>query len=216
MSTDRQSGFTLLELLIVIIILLVICAMMVPKMLGIIDDQKMRASAQAYAGLMQVARSRSTQDNSVYQVLNTTTSGVPVAYVDLNGDRTFNPSGDTPEPAVELAAPITVSDSGVPAGFGDNTLLGIPPYSDSTSPMVDTSGNAIPGMAFNERGLPCQRVDAAQTCKNAPLVSGTVKPIAYVTFLQYKRRNGGTAYAAITVTPAGRIKTWVYQGGNWQ
>jgi len=224
MNIDRQRGFSLLELMIVVVILVVIAGMMTPKMLGIIDDQKMRASAQAYAGLMQIARSRATQDNSVYQVLNTTTNGVPVAYLDLNSDRTFNGSGSNPEPAVELADPITVSDSGVPSGFGNTNLLGIQPYSDSTSPMVSdgtggiAAGTAIPGMAFNERGLPCQRVAAAETCKNAPSVGtpASTRPIAYVTYLRYKRRTGGTAYAAITVTPAGRIKTWVYQGGNWQ
>jgi len=214
----------MLELMIVVAILLILAGMIVPKMLGVIDDQKVRASAQAYAGLMQMARSRATQDNAVYQVLNSTTNGVPVAYIDLNGDRTFNDTGTNAEPAVLLAAPITVSDAGVPSGFGNNTLLGIPPYSDSTSPMVSdgsggiAAGTAIPGMAFNERGLPCQRVAAAEVCKNAPLVGAppTARPIAYITYLQYKIRTGGTAYAAITVTPAGRVKTWVYQGGKWQ
>lgn len=221
MSTDRQRGFTLLELLIVVVIMLIIGGMMAPKMLGIIDDQKLRASAQAYAGLMQVARSRATQDNAVYQVLNTTQSGIPIAYVDLNFNRTY----DTSEPMVLLARPITVSETGVPSGFGNTTLLGVQPYADSTSPMVSDGsggiapGTAIPGLAFNERGLPCQRVAAAETCKNAPLVGGpppTSLPIAYITYLQYARRQGGTAYAAITVTPAGRVKTWIYQGGQWQ
>ena len=220
MSTDRQRGFSLLELMIVILIILVIGATMVPKMLGIIDDQKFRASAQAYAGLMQMARSRATQDNAVYQVLNITQNNVPIAYIDLNFNRTFS----TSDPMVYLAAPITISDAGVPAGFGDATLLGIVPYTDSTSPMVSdgsggiAAGTVIKGVAFNERGLPCQRVAATQTCKNAPSV-GTppvTTPIAYVTYLQYARRQGGTAYAAVTVTPAGRVKTWIYQNGAWQ
>ncbi|PYY14402.1 MAG: hypothetical protein DMG61_10005 [Acidobacteria bacterium] len=216
MSTDRQHGFSLLEMMIVVVIILVMAGLMAPKMLAVIDDQKVRANAQAYAGLLQLARSRATQDNATYQVLTTTTNGVPVAYVDLHkpdaddGNRTYEPLGSTsngnnPEPAVLLAAPITIGDTGVPAGFGDNTLLGMQPFSDSTSPMVQA-----------ERGLPCQRVDKALTCQNAPLISGTKTPIAYVTYLQYATRAGGTAYAAVTVTPAGRIKTWIYQGGNWQ
>jgi prepilin-type N-terminal cleavage/methylation domain-containing protein len=220
MNRNRQRGFSLLELLVVVVLILVLSAMMVPKMLGVIDDQKLRASAQAYAGLMQIARSRATQDNSVYQVLNTTQSGVPIAYVDLNFDRTYQVG----EPMVLLAAPITISETGVPSGFGNNTLLGVQPYADSTSPMVSdgsggiSSGTAIPGVAFNERGLPCQRIDAAQVCKNAPLVGSpaTIRPIAYITYLQYARRTGGTAYAAITVTPAGRVKTWIYQSGEWE
>ena len=231
MKTDRQSGFSVLELLLVVLILLVIAGMTAPRMLGIIDDQKVRASAQAFAGLLQTARSRATQDNQTYQVLTTTTNGTPIAYVDLHksddadGNQTYEPSGsaangNNPEPAVLLASPITIGDSGVPAGFDTDTLLGMTPFSDSTSPMVKIDGNAMPGLAFNERGLPCQRVQANQVCKNAPVMNvGGVNqavPIAYVTYLRYARRDGGTSFVAITVTPAGRIKTWVYQGGKWQ
>ena len=58
MSTDRQHGFSLLEMMIVVVIILVMAGLMAPKMLAVIDDQKVRANAQAYAGLLQLARSR--------------------------------------------------------------------------------------------------------------------------------------------------------------
>ena len=214
MRTNGQRGFSLLEAVIVVAIILVLAGMTAPRMLQIIDDQKLQTSAQAYAGLLQVARSRATQDNAVYQVLTATQNGAPVAYVDLNSNRQFDSGGANPEAAVLLANPITVSDTGVPAGFDTVALLNVVPLNLETSPMVsDVDGSAIPGIAFNERGLPCQRLTQAATCRNNMTGAGLPPTVAWVTYLQYWRRNGSLAYGAVTVTPAGRVKTWTYQAG---
>jgi len=222
MHTRRQRGFTVLEALIVVAVVLIMLGMSMPKMMQMIDSQKLQGSAQAYAGLLQEARARAVQDDKPYEVLVTNSSGALMAYVDLNDDGQLNASGTTPEPAVLLAKPITVSDSSVPAGFDTNTLLNIIPLHDSISPMLasDVAGTARPGLAFNQRGLPCQRLVAGGNCTNSIVGAGLPPQVAWVTYFQYALRNGGTSYAAISVTPAGRIKTWSYQsdgkgGGSW-
>lgn len=226
MRIDRQRGFTVLELVVVIAIILIISAILAPKMVQIIDTQKLQSNAQAYAGLLQTARSRAVQDNTPYQVLVTTAPGVPMAYVDLAGNQTYVSGGSNPDPAVQLDNPITVTDTGAPSGFQTVTRLNIIPLNlETTPPMVDSTGANSPGLAFNERGLPCQRAAAGAACKNSTtiIVGGnpTSTLVAWVTYLRFTNRNGTYSWAAVTVTPAGRIRTWRYQNtsstsGSWQ
>lgn len=222
MGTKRQRGFTLLETLVVVAIVLLIAGMTAPRMLAIMDATKLRTSAQAYAGLLQVARSRAVSDNDIYQVLVDNTLAPPVAYVDLNHNRQVDPG----EPGVLLANPIVVTDTdgALPQGFDTTALLNVIPLHDSTSPMVSDGaggiapGTAIPGLAFNERGLPCQRQQlpgpppTIGNCSNNLVGAGLPPTVGYVTYFRYTLRNGALAWAAISITPAGRIKTWSYQG----
>lgn len=226
MKTDRQRGYTILEMIVVAAIILILSAILAPKMVLIIDAQKLQANAQAYAGLLQQARARAVQDDRPYQVLVSTAIGVPMAYVDLAGNQTYASGGSNPDPAVQLDSPITVTDTGHPSGFGTVTLLNIIPMNLETTPsMIADNGASSAGIAFNERGLPCQRSVAGAACTNSTtiLVAGNPKTtlVAWVTYLRYTNRDGTYSWAAVTVTPAGRIKTWRYQyssanSGSWQ
>ena len=220
----------MLEMIIVIGIILVISAISAPKMLQVIDSQKLQSSAQAYAGLLQQARARAVQDNTPYQVLTTTSYGATMAYVDLTQNQSYSPGGSNPDPAVQLANPIVVTDTGAPAGFQTTALLNIIPLNlETTPPMLDSTGANSPGLAFSERGLPCQRTGSGTAaCKNSATIIDPVTGlpsttlVAWVTYMRYTRRGGsGYNWAAVTVTPAGRIKVWTYQNtdathGNWE
>jgi prepilin-type N-terminal cleavage/methylation domain-containing protein len=222
MKTDRQSGFTLLEMTFVVAIILILSAVIAPNMLRIMDEQKLASNAQAYAGFLQLARSRAVQDNHPYQVLVSTAGGFPMAYVDVQGNQTYV----TSDPGMQLDSPITVTDSGAPSGFETVTLINIIPMNlESTPAMFADNGASSPGLAFNERGLPCQRPVAGGACANSTtiLVGGNPTPtlVAWVTYLRFTNRNGTYSWAAVTVTPAGRIKTWKYMNtsstsGSWQ
>jgi type II secretory pathway pseudopilin PulG len=213
-------------MMLVVVIMLILMGMAAPKMMQMISNQKLQASAQAYAGLLQEARSRAVQDDKAYEVLIGTSSGAPIAYVDLNDNGSFDA---TNEPAVLLASPIIVTDSGAPNanatnGFDTIHPLNIIPLSISTSPMLasDAGGTPRPGVAFNQRGLPCQRFVAGGNCVNAipPLTPPLPPQVAWVTYFKYPLNGSAAAWAAISVTPAGRIKVWSFQsdgnnGGTW-
>ena len=211
----------MLEMLIVVAIMLIVAAIGMPKMMTVIDQQKLQTSAQTYASFIQFARERSIQDDQFYQVQNTIISGnKPIVYLDTNGNGTW----DASEPSVQLPHPVIITDSGVPlGGFADTTLLNaIPLTSSTTNPpaMTALDGSQRAGLAFNGRGLPCQRYSSSAPCQVQPVnpVNGSPVPVAWVTFLKYQMSGGGMEYAAISVTPAGRVKTWFYDtnAGQWR
>ncbi|HWC19216.1 MAG TPA: hypothetical protein VG498_19550, partial [Terriglobales bacterium] len=97
----------------------------------------------------------------------------------------------------------------------------------SVPAMVNNAGVPSPGIAFNERGLPCQRTVLNGACLNTNTVpaAGGGPPVqtfvAWVTYFRYARRAGaGYDWMAVSVSPAGRIKMWKFQnganGGSWQ
>ena len=234
MRIDKQRGFSVIELLVVVAIVLILGGMIVPRIVTILDSQRLQLTAQAYAGLLQEARARAVQDNQIYQVLSGAQNGVSVAFVDLNGDSLYNPqglNGSSPEPAVQLPNPIIITATNAPQGnqgFDTVRPLNVVPMNLATNPpMVNSAGAASPGIAFNERGLPCQRTVVNGPCSNPSVVlpvagpPPVVTPVAWVTYFRYSRRAGqGFDWAAVSVSPAGRIKTWKFQmdanGGSWQ
>ena len=206
-----------MEALIVVAIVLIVAAMAAPKMLQFNDNEKLRESAQTYASLMELARMRASDDNAAYEIVTTTQSGSPIAYVDLNDNGSLDTT-PKPEPSVQLPRQVVITDTSAPVeGFGDNTNLGIDALNLENSPMVTyTNGTARPGLAFNEHGLPCQRITKLTSCQNSTTVGGNPHMVAWVTYLRYTNNDGSTSWAAVSVTPAGRIKAWTHNSGVWK
>lgn len=229
----RHAGFSMLELVIVIAILLVIAAMTAPKLVTIIEQERMQNATRAYASFLQQCRYRSEGDAQWYQVLfDNSDPSSTIAYLDINGDG----QRQSTEPAMEIPAPITLIDplnTSIPTFNPD--LIGVATLlSVDTTPATWTCRHAtscsnptqIAGLEFNERGLPCQLTSATAACTNTTLVSSgtppvtSAAPVAWINYFSYPTSAGGTNYAAVTITPAGRIKVWSYQGtsgggGSW-
>jgi hypothetical protein len=66
---------------------------------------------------------------------------------------------------------------------------------------IDTEHSSAPGngLTWNAVGLPCQQSSA-----------GTCIATGWVQYLQFFRGNGDVMYAAVTVSPTGRVKTWTF------
>lgn len=232
----RQHGFSMLETIIAIAILMVLAGVTAPKVLGMIETGRMQSTTRAFASFLQQCRYRSETDGQWYQVLfDTSSPSSTIAYLDINGDSLRQ----TNEPSVEIPFPITIPDpanAGIPTGFGNQNILGATPLTVDTAPATWNclhalncqSPSQVAGLQFNERGLPCQRTSSTAACTNTTQITSTscapltqcTAPVAWITYFAYPTSSGGTIYAAVTVTPAGRIRVWSYQGGtsggSWQ
>jgi Tfp pilus assembly protein FimT len=189
------AGLSLLELLVVVGIVLVVLGISVPIMGTAVRSVRLHGSAADYANLLQNARIRAVKDDKFYTVLVNAAANPPIAFVDINGSRTYDPG----EPMTVFRADT------VPAPFASGPALAnlksqfLP---SSTTGQASLATNAA-GPSFGARGLPC--TPTGGTC---PYLSPTTLiPTSYVTFIQGTNRGD---WVAVTVTPAGRIREWSY------
>lgn len=196
-SLALQSGFTLAEMIVVVTIILVVGGMAIPNLTRAIDTSRIKGSAQALAAAYQDARIRATQNDTSYQVL-ISPPGISQICIDLDGDGTCS-AGD---PVTSFPAQVKVSNLGVPVPLS-SALLHFPAIT------TEQAGGAN-NLTWNAVGLPCQRTSPTASCT----------AVGWVQHLQLLRANGEVMYAAVTVSPTGRVKTWTFipsgnGNGNW-
>jgi prepilin-type N-terminal cleavage/methylation domain-containing protein len=201
-----QAGFTLTELLVVVAIIGAVVGLSIPNFTRSIDNAKLKAATQQLAAVYQDARLRATQNNTPYEVL-LSPQGVtpPQVCVDLNGDGACG-AGD---PATVFPSQVSLNNAGVPLGLSV-AALGFAPLNTETSVMHDQQNDPAPGIAWNGLGMPCQRSSSASPCA----------AVGWVQYLQLQRSGGDVLFAAVTVSPTGRVKTWTYNpsgngNGSW-
>lgn len=184
--------------------ILVLTGLSLPSLYRILDNARLKAAAGQLASFYEQARIRSAQDDTYYELLLSAPGLRPSRVcLDLNGDGTCS----VDEPQVQLSLAVSAADSsGVPSPL-DSSTLGFSPLTTATSTMYDQQNNLVPGLAWNGRGLPCQRVSPTSPCSP---VGG------WVQYLKLTRSPTDAAYAAVAVGPTGRIKVWTYDGQkNW-
>ncbi len=188
----RQSGFTLVELVMVVAILLVISAFATPYMVNVIANLRLRGGMTSLAGLFQDCRTLSIKNNRLMSTHFTVMANGPVAYVK---DATVSsPTLSSTDQQVQLGAPVTyvtslTGYSGAPTAL-DSTTLGFTPQSGDPT--------------FNARGLPCAY--SSGTCTT---------PTGYVYYFTDTRPLGANGWAAVSISPAGRVKVWMWTGSSW-
>ncbi|HEY2236231.1 MAG TPA: prepilin-type N-terminal cleavage/methylation domain-containing protein [Candidatus Angelobacter sp.] len=188
-SFALESGFTLTEMIVVVAIILAVAGMAIPNLTRAIDASRIKGSAQALAAAYQDARIRATQNDTSYQVLISPPGISPAQIcIDLDRDGTCS-AGD---PVTTFPGQVRVSNLGVPVPLGPAQL---------NYQTIDTEHSSAPGngLTWNAVGLPCQQSSA-----------GTCIATGWVQYLQFFRGNGDVMYAAVTVSPTGRVKTWTF------
>jgi prepilin-type N-terminal cleavage/methylation domain-containing protein len=179
----RESGFSMIELMIVCVIMVIIAGIAVPNIFQTYRNYQLDAAGHSVASLLQQARMQAVKTNlPAYANFTNATAG-NMAFVTNDPASTTYAAG---EPNVQLSPAVTFQ--GVPP---DHAQLDA--YVGVSTPQV-----GVVSVGFNARGLPC-----TESGGNPTVCTSTATPIAFEWFMQSA---GG--WEAVTVTPSGRIKSW--------
>lgn len=195
-TTDH--GFSLVEMIIAVAVIMILAAITAPTVVNTVADINLRYSAVNISGILQSARITAVQKNSFFSIQPVAQgSGQTGYFVDLSAGKTGTYS--IGYPMITLGSNITVhtgTGSGAPNESGFiSTLNFVGLYSGTT-----------PG-SFNARGLPC-----APTPPTCAANSGQ----GFVYFLSRPGFAGNISWAAVVITPSGRVQVWTCDSaGNW-
>jgi len=183
----RRAGFSLIEVTLVVAIAMVVTATAIPSITTVVANAKMRASMTSLSGLLQNCRMAAVQQNKTMTTKFVAQTTGLVGYVK---DATDSSALARKDYQVEMQAPInkltTPSGGGAPAAI---STLGFTPQTGNPS--------------FNTRGLPC--LYSAGACTN----------YGFISYYKDTRIAGSGGWAAISISPAGRIKRWFWNGSDW-
>jgi Tfp pilus assembly protein FimT len=190
-SKMREKGVSLLELMVVVAIIMTVAAMIFINAVTALENIRLGQSATSYANLIQQVRIRAVQDDTFYTVQTAPAVGpAPAsAFADLAGNGT--------NPIMYFFRSVNPMPFNSGPGLANLKSQFLPVTGQNT---VNTTAA---GPTFGPRGLPC--TPSVGTCPYQT-------PTSYITFLQNSKT---TKWEAITVTPAGRVRVWSYNGSAW-
>jgi len=189
-----NAGFSLLEVMGVAVISMVVTMTAMPNMIAGIGNVRLRSSMTSLAGVLQNCRMLAVKQNRTMSTHFLTTNygsstGV-MAYVKLASDSSSLGTGDS---QVQLEQPVTqvatLSGPNAPTTALDSAFLGFTPQPGDPS--------------FNSTGLPC--VYSGGNCTNN----------GFVYYFHDSRPAGQMGWAALSISPAGRLKKWYWSGSAW-
>ena len=197
--TRNNRGFSLVEMVVVVAIVMIMAKFAIVVMTSAVANIKLHYAAINFSGLLQKARIEAVRKNTFYTVQQDTMPAGDIGYyVDLA--QSASPSFASGDPVVELGR-VTVF-AGTGSGAPQETS-----FVSSRGFTINTGTSAI--AAFNARGLPCIANLSTHLCPEAP-------GQGFVYFLSMG--GTGTSWAAVVITPSGRVQTWSYDNsgsGSW-
>jgi prepilin-type N-terminal cleavage/methylation domain-containing protein len=182
-------GFTLLELLIVVAILMLVTVIAVPNVVVVLSYSRMRASITSFSGVLQSTRMLAVKENRTMTTHIGNQGQGLVAYAKLATDS--NPLA-VHDSQIEMEAPIVYMAS--PTGPNAPTAI-------STTVLGFTPETTEP--SFNTRGMPCAY--STGTCPNK----------GFLYYFHDTRPGGKQTWAGVSISPAGRIHKWFWNGSAW-
>ena len=193
LRTLRATGFSMLELMIVLAMAMTATTIAVPTMVTVLASQRLHRSMGNLSSLYQNGRTLAVRGNLITRIRFQLTNNNWTAYVD-NG---VNPGGLT-STVPQLTLPVNFSKVGPPSGSAPTPLDAATCGSTITPETTDDT-------YFNQLGVPCQY--SSGVCSSSQ---------TYAYYFTYKgSMNMSTTWAAMCVSPAGRVKAWYWTGSAW-
>lgn len=203
----------MIEIAIVLSIVLVVSALATPSIISSVAAVKMTSTAQAFASLLQDARMKAARDNKTYAVscvqndLTTNPAaidGCSIVFIDTNGDGKLESSGSLTKMELDIQVTGAVKFTTTPPSTTVDSALSYSP--NPTAASVTPVGMAY----FNPRGLACQFESGK--CVN---ITSANKQTGFLYYMTSRDVLGNAHYAAVSVSPSGRIKVWKFNGTVW-
>jgi prepilin-type N-terminal cleavage/methylation domain-containing protein len=206
-----QHGVSLIELIMVLIIVLLIAATAIPTIMSSVHTAHLRGAASDFSSLLEQARILAIRDNRYYSSYILAASGnrPQEAYVDMLPKNMTGASGNggtsiaTGDPSIVLQSDV-VPEAVANAPNTSNLETQLLP---ATTPVTPTDTTVSPA-TFGPRGLPCTPLS---------LTGGTVCDSSggATAFWSFFQNSSTKMWQVVTITPAGRIQKWYYNGSTW-
>ncbi len=192
----NQLGFSLLELVIVVVLLLILGAISVPYLLRTIERYQLESSAKSVASALQRGRYQAIRGNQLATTVYREAPAPPVYGIDVSGNLNL----DANEAVIPLWANVRMTNVGAPP------LTSMGATYDCT-PACPAQPAASPFLVtFSSRGTAMQQVIVG------PPSYWIEASRVYVLFVRHVVSG---EWAAVTVTPGGRTRVWVWNGAAW-
>lgn len=190
-DTGRAAGFSLIEVSVVVLISLIVGMIAIPNMVSVISNARLHAGVTSMSGLLQSCRMEAVKKNETLTTHFATINGqtlvgwVKPAPADPPTRLPTDLQAQWEAPVMMMEEP---SGEGAPAEI-TTSVLGFTPQTTEPS--------------FNTRGLPC--VYDSGNCPND----------GFLYYFKDTSRQGSQGWAALSISPAGRIKKWFWTGSAW-
>lgn len=189
-AVATSRGFSLVEVLMVLAIVLTLSTIAIANIAAVVSSARIHAGISSMSGLLQNTRITAVKRNKTLTAHLDSEDGALVGYIKPAADTSPRTSTDT---QVEWESPVvrmsTPTGDGAPDAI-TATDLGFTPLSTDIS--------------FNSRGLPCTY--SGGICTNS----------GFLYYFKDTSREGGQGWAALSVSPAGKITKWFWSpSGSW-
>jgi type II secretory pathway pseudopilin PulG len=207
------KGFSTIELAVVMLVILIIASVAIPQAMTVMHMVRLNGAVSDFAALLQVQRIRALDDDRFYSSYIVAANGAnpELAFVDIfpqNANGTSGSGGLNRDPRDPLVS-ISQEVSPQPAAAAPNTANLRLQLLPANSPVAPQDGSALgTPVTWSPQGLPCTPTLAGGTFVCDSQGGAT----AYWVFFQ---NNLTQAWAAVTVSPAGRIRRWSFSAGTW-
>jgi prepilin-type N-terminal cleavage/methylation domain-containing protein len=187
-TTSR--GFSLVEVLMVVAITLVLSTIAIANIAAVVSSSRIHAGVSSMSGLFQNCRMMAVKKNKT-MTCHVTTIGAAslLGYVK---EATDTSELSTTDSQVKWEAPVVRMSSPTGPGAPDvitASVLGFTPQTGDIS--------------FNSRGLPCA------------YSSGVCTNYGFLYYFKDTSREGAKGWAALSVSPAGKIKKYFWNISSW-
>ena len=189
-DTGRAAGFSLIEISVVILISLIVGMIAIPNMVSVISNARLHAGVTSMSGLLQATRMEAVKKNETLTTHFATINGATL--VGWVKPAAAAPTRLPTDLQAQWEAPVMMMTT--PTGVGAPSAI-------STSVLGFTPQTTEP--SFNTRGLPCL------------WDSGTCANNGFLYYFKDTSRQGSQGWAALSISPAGRIKKWFWTGSAW-